>query len=330
MWGWLSVLVACTVAPEPAEAGRSTDDASVSLAWPDQPIELGRVRWIRGFDDAKAQAKDSGKPLLVLFDEVPGCATVRAYGEGTLSDPLVVDAIEQSFVPVVVYNNVTGPDREVLESFGEPTWNNPVMRILDPKTGSRDVVPRLAGDYRSSALLSRMVRALAQTDRAIPDWLALVEREARSAGKTETALYSMYCFWSGEEHLGAHDGILSTSPGFAGGHEVVEVTYDPRATSRDSLDAWAKKGNARPLDGTFRASAKDDRFRIRRTSWAAVPMTEAQAARVNADVGAGRSPARWLSPRQLAIHARAQAKGDTASAGLGRVPLRAAFDKAMR
>jgi len=36
------------------------------------------------------QPDREGKPVLVLFDEVPGCATVRAYGAGTLSDPLVV------------------------------------------------------------------------------------------------------------------------------------------------------------------------------------------------------------------------------------------------
>jgi len=324
----LGFLAAC--ASQPAEAGKApTESRTIELSWPEQPEELGRVRWMRGFDDAKAKAKASGKPLLVLFDEVPGCSTVRAYGTGTLSEPLVVDAIEESFVPVVVYNNVPGPDRAVLEAFDEPTWNNPVVRILDPQTSSKDVVPRLAGDYRSSTLLSRMVGALAATDRPVPDWLALVEREARSEGQTATALYSMYCFWSGEEHLGAHPGVLSTEPGFAGGREVVEVTYDPRTVSKSALDAWATKGNAAPLDAEFRTSSKDDRHRIRRTSWAAVPMTPAQATRVNAAVGAGEDPSRWLSPRQLALHARAQASGNASSAGLGRVPLRQAFDAAI-
>lgn len=330
MQGWLStlgLLVACGAPSEPAAAAPADP---VELSWPDQPAELGRVRWLRGFEAARARAEASGRPLLVLFDEVPGCSTVRAYGAGTLSDPLVVDAIEESFVPVVVYNNVPGADREVLEAFGEPTWNNPVIRILDAATGTRDVVPRLAGDYRSSTLLSRMVRALTVTEQAVPDWLALVEREARSSDRTETALYATSCFWSGEQHLGGHDGVLSTEPGFAGGREVVKVTFDPAATPRSVVDGWAEEGGASPIEGTFRSSRKDDRYRIRRTTWAAVPMTEAQAARVNADVGAGRSPSRWLSPRQLAIHARAKASGQVASAGLGRLPLREAFDQALR
>lgn len=323
MWSWtLLVLLACST---PGEAGATEP---VALTWPEQPDELGRVRWRRGYEAAQSEARASGRPLLVLFDEVPGCATVLAYGAGPLSDPLVVDAIEESFVPVVVYNNVQGPDRAVLERFGEPTWNNPVVRIVD--ADGDDVVPRLAGDRRASTLLSRMVSALTATKRTVPDWLSLVEREARSEGHTRAALYEMSCFWSGEQHLGSHPGVLSTQPGFANGREVVQITYDPGSTSKASLDAWAARGESRPTAGAFRGSDRDDRYRIRGTPWAAVPMTPAQAARVNADVGAGRSPARWLSPRQLAIHARAVASGDVRSAGLGRVPLREAFDARLR
>lgn len=36
------------------------------------PIEFGRVRWEREFDAAATRARDSGKPLFVLFQEVPG------------------------------------------------------------------------------------------------------------------------------------------------------------------------------------------------------------------------------------------------------------------
>jgi len=37
-----------------------------------QPIELGRVRWGREREAALAQARRSGKPLVLLFQEVPG------------------------------------------------------------------------------------------------------------------------------------------------------------------------------------------------------------------------------------------------------------------
>ena len=36
------------------------------------PVELGLVRWRRGFESAAREAREADKPLLVLFDEVPG------------------------------------------------------------------------------------------------------------------------------------------------------------------------------------------------------------------------------------------------------------------
>lgn len=39
---------------------------------PEQPSELGQVSWRRGYPEAAAEAAASGRPLLVLFDEVPG------------------------------------------------------------------------------------------------------------------------------------------------------------------------------------------------------------------------------------------------------------------
>lgn len=37
-----------------------------------QPVELGQVKWHRDFDAGLAEAKRSGKPVLLLFQEVPG------------------------------------------------------------------------------------------------------------------------------------------------------------------------------------------------------------------------------------------------------------------
>ena len=38
----------------------------------DGPIEWGRVAWERDFDAAIRTAKETGRDLLVLFQEVPG------------------------------------------------------------------------------------------------------------------------------------------------------------------------------------------------------------------------------------------------------------------
>ena len=36
------------------------------------PVELGNVKWIRDIDEGVAKAKKAQKPILVLFQEVPG------------------------------------------------------------------------------------------------------------------------------------------------------------------------------------------------------------------------------------------------------------------
>ena len=36
------------------------------------PVELGQVKWNRDLEKAKAASKQTGKPLFVQFQEVPG------------------------------------------------------------------------------------------------------------------------------------------------------------------------------------------------------------------------------------------------------------------
>jgi len=71
----------------------------------DNPIELGKVEWLRDYDEAIAQSKATGKPIFLLFQEVPGCANCTKYGQDILSHPLMVEAIETEFVPLAIFNN---------------------------------------------------------------------------------------------------------------------------------------------------------------------------------------------------------------------------------
>ncbi|MBL8842121.1 MAG: hypothetical protein JNL90_11415 [Planctomycetes bacterium] len=52
----------------PAPAAGDAEEARA----PTTPIELGQVDWQRDLDAALAQSKATGKPLAVLFQEVPG------------------------------------------------------------------------------------------------------------------------------------------------------------------------------------------------------------------------------------------------------------------
>ena len=76
-----------------AKEDNSTDEISSSILLAelkgakDSPVELGEVDWIRNFDEATTKAKKLNKPLLVLFQEVPGCSTSSGYGKNVLSPP---------------------------------------------------------------------------------------------------------------------------------------------------------------------------------------------------------------------------------------------------
>ncbi len=281
-----------------------------------QPRELGKVAFERDFEVARARALASGKPMLVLFDEVPGCHNCTSFGDTVLSDDLIVAAADSAFVPVAVYNNHDGADRLVLERFKEPPWNNPVVRIMDAE--GRDLAPRLADTYEKEALARQMVAALTGAKREVPGYLRALADEADA----HQPLYvSMGCFWSGEACLGALDGVASTRTGFLEGHEVVEVLpahgHDAASVAKRALgagcaiavyastpaqrEALVNAGvTAQLTTDTFRFSATDDKYSLRSHVLARVGLTPVQATRVNAALAAGRDPLPWLTPRQAA------------------------------
>ncbi len=262
------------------------------------PEELGSVHWLRDLAEGTAQAQKSGKPLLVLFQEVPGCSNCTRFGNGPLRHPLVVEAIEAYFVPVCIFNNKGGADAAALKKFEEPSWNNPVVRIVRA-TDLADVVPRMANFSNPTELLAGIRQAV---DQPLP-WLQLVENEyaARLAG-TETATFAMHCFWEGEGAFGNVAGVVETEPGFQDGHEVVRVVFDPRAVSRADLEAKTQAAGTQSCSKNegFRAD-REPKYYLSRTPWRFVPMTSGQALRANSLVGKGQSPEAVLSPRQLEL-----------------------------
>ena len=121
------------------------------------PVELGSVHWLRSYDEAVQKSKAESKPILILFQEIPGCQTCRMYGS-VLTHPLLVEAIESEFIPLAIHNNKGGTDAETLKRFNEPAWNNPVVRIVD--ANGKDVVARLNGNYSAAGLASTMSQAI--------------------------------------------------------------------------------------------------------------------------------------------------------------------------
>lgn len=287
------------------------------------PIELGKVDWSRNFDTALEKAKQEDKPILILFQEVPGCATCRNYGTEVLSHPLIRDAAEHLFVPVAIYNNIEGADRKVLESFKEPTWNNPVVRIV--RHDRKPLAERVSGDFSLAGLASAMVDALKADKKSVPKYLSLLadESNARKRG-LEKATFAMHCFWEGEVNLGALDGVYQTQPGWLGGEEVVDVWFDPKAIGFDKLLTAArttkcasrvyarseaqksqaeKQIDAVKRDDTDSRPDKEPKYYLGKSTYRFIPMTSAQVCRVNAALrDPSKSPDDFLSPSQIELH----------------------------
>ena len=69
----------------------------------DNPIEVGDVQWGRDLESALKNSADTAKPVLVLFKEIPGCSGKRKFGREVLTQPSLVEAIENEFHPVPDY-----------------------------------------------------------------------------------------------------------------------------------------------------------------------------------------------------------------------------------
>ncbi|NND05939.1 MAG: hypothetical protein HKN87_06125 [Saprospiraceae bacterium] len=284
------------------------------------PKELGKVQWQRNMDDALTLAEAGNKPVLILFQEVPGCMTCQRYGNVVLSHPLIVEAIETYFVPLAIHNNKGGKDKAVLDYYKEPSWNNPVVRMVG--ADKKDLLPRLSANYSPSGLVAYMIQGLEKLNSTVPTYLRLLEEELLAQeGSLEKATLSMYCFWTGEKELGKIEGVVATEPGFMDRREVVNVYFNPSLVGLEDIvthgsevgcgdvvytynDAQRKKATRKLGAGkvkeskSFRIDA-EPKYYLSKTIYQFIPMTPMQAMKANALVGLGKKPESVLSPRQI-------------------------------
>ncbi len=283
----------------------------------DQPVELGQVHWLRDYDEALSQSVSKDLPVFIFFQEVPGCNTCSTFGNKVMSHPLIVEAIETHFVPLVIYNNKGGADGKVLKKYKEPTWNNPVIRIVNNK--GKDIVKRHSGAYEPAAVVNTIQDAILASNQIAPNYINLLQKEL--SNHTEEAILSMYCFWTGEKEIGSMKGVQSTQAGYMNGTEVVKVSYDPEEISYAELvsesskkrcadkvytnskkeKSIAKKNNIPTKDTNEYRVDGQDKYYLSQSDYQNVPMLEIQATKSNALIAKRQSPVDVLSPRQLAI-----------------------------
>lgn len=90
--------------------------------------------------------------------------------------------------------------------------------------------------FRSTLMLTILIAAVL--------WGGRATTSAAPPSKTETAVFSMYCYWTGEASIGEVPGVVSTRIGSLGGNEVVEVEYDPARTDVGRLAQALKRRNS--------------------------------------------------------------------------------------
>lgn len=145
---------------------------ATALSHADQPEEAGTVVWGRDLDHALSASKQSGRPVFALFQEIPGCAGCQQFGRDVMSNPLIVEAIETEFTPLLIHNNKPGADSEVLHWFGEPAWNYQVVRFLDAT--AKDILPRRDQVWDTGGIAERMIATLKSVKRPVPRYLSLL------------------------------------------------------------------------------------------------------------------------------------------------------------
>lgn len=281
------------------------------------PVEIGLVDWNRDLDAALATSAKTGKPVLVLFQEVPGCAGCQKFGREVLSQPLMVEAIETEFIPVVVFNNrSSGTDKALMKRFGERAWNYQVVRFLNSK--GNDIVPREEGIWTTGGIATRMISALESHRRPVPKYLQSLV--SLGAGTNQAAAaFAMHCFWTGEYRLGGIDGVIATEAGWLDGREVTLVRYDSEQLSLRSLARKAAQVRCADkiytpggeslaglrggtLDNGYRPASRSDQKRqiSRMPIFAELPGINAmQLTKINSAAPNNLSLAlQWLSPKQ--------------------------------
>ena len=282
------------------------------------------MRWQRDLDAALQQSADTGKPVFVLFQEIPGCSGCQTFGRDVLSNPLLVEAIEDEFIPVLVYNNRSGgTDEKLLKRFGEPAWNFQVVRFLDAQ--ARDIISRKDHVWDLGVMASRMMEALEVAGRTAPKYLEALAAENDTQHQAVSA-FAMSCFWTGETQLGQIDGVVSTEAGWIEGREVTRVVYRKDRLTLEELARRADRANcaqkvfapgadAKSLSG-FSTGSLDSGYRKARPAdqkkqverWHALRklpgLTVMQLTKLNALAASNRAQAlEWLSPRQRqALH----------------------------
>ncbi|MBY0462993.1 MAG: thioredoxin family protein [Alphaproteobacteria bacterium] len=267
-----------------------------------QNIELGKVSWLRDYEEALGQSQLTNKPVLLFFQEIPGCATCVNYGRDVLSHPLMVEFIENEFIPLAIFNNRPGKDSAILALYNEPSWNNPVAHFVDGK--GKDIIPKLANNYQPLSMYNKLVEALTKLGRPIPKYALLLGDDLKMKyGNLKTTIYETPCFWSGETTLAMHPAVRYTEAGKIGIAEVVKVYFDNSQASLEQLNNFATEEGFFQIENHEHYKVdKSPQYYISKSAFRSLPLSKAQRAKINVAIPYKELPTEYLSPKQSVLY----------------------------
>lgn len=287
----------------------------------DNPLEAGSVEWSRDLEDAIDKSGTTGTPVFALFQEIPGCVGCQTFGREVLTNPLLVEAIETLFIPVLIYNNRPGgKDQEWLERYREPAWNFQVIRFFGGD--GNDIIPRKDQVWSIGGVAARMVEVLKKLGRPVPHYLKALMLE-HDTDNHERIGFAMACFWTGEYQLGRVEGVIATEAGWYDNREITLVTYHKELIALNELVEYASsvrcaqrvypfpgtaidrnRFESKPLRLENYRSAKESDQKKQLEKWPEIKkissLTAMQATKINSFAPDNHSQSlEWLSPRQL-------------------------------
>jgi hypothetical protein len=267
-----------------------------------QNIELGKVSWLRDYEEALGQSELTNKSVLLFFQEIPGCSTCVNFGRDVLSHPLIVEFIENEFVPLAIFNNRPGKDSDILALYNEPSWNNPVAHFVDDK--GKDIIPKLANNYQPLSMYNKLIEVLTKLGKPIPNYALLLGEDLKMKyGNLKTTIYETPCFWSGETTLAMHPAVKYTEAGKIGIAEVVKVYFDNSQASLEQLNNFATEEGFFQIDKHEHYKIdKSPQYYISKSAFSSLPLSKAQRAQINIAIPYKKQPTEYLSPKQLALY----------------------------
>ncbi len=264
-----------------------------------QNIELGKIAWYRDYDQALAESTRLNKPIFLFFQEIPGCSTCVNFGRDVLTHPLMVETIENEFIPLAIHNNKSGKDAAILAKYNEPAWNNPVVHFVNSK--GEAIISKLTNNYDPLSMYSKIVEVLLMTKGTIPEYVKLLGNDLKiDFNYSKKTIYETPCFWSGETTMAQHKAVYTTLPGFIGNREVVAIDFDTNMTSLKEMDDYAKEQGFFLINNhsAFKVD-KDPQYYLKKTNYKFLPLSKTQRSKINLAIPYKINPEQYLSPKQL-------------------------------